>query len=508
MYLRLKRRDFLAISALGVGTSVLGNRAAAESGPVDSAAGPPITLQKPMPVHVPGTTRVHETVLRELAVAFGVTGPEALELHRNAEVSPGTLFVGLLEEAPATRDLVKTGRMNLHNVPPARDAYEIVVQDGVVYVLGNTPRGMLQGVYTLQELVRQGAVIDGGQTIRGTFQIRERYIHQRFNGWPGEAADVRYISHMGASHCLMTHDWMGNLRHMQGYVTSPLFPDAVDPATVKESRDFLRTIIGNCLDHGLECALWMTELPCQGGPWTPEEVRQRFLSRYPAEVLSDSGTYQGKVICFSRPKIQEFYRDLISRFFTEFPEIGTIFLFGLDADGEFCDPESCPRCKGMSKFDQRDRLIRFLIEEGQKVRPGLRVLTTGWGWSGNTEEFLVRQKALPSSSGLFLAAETDGWQPERQSHDLLWTARALCREQGQKFVGYDDLQWGDDTVHDVNDIQDFPLGIAAKIRRWHELEVDGIFDHWGGFNHNVSCNSIASRAFFMNPLADPETVCR
>ena len=142
------------------------------------------------------------------------------------------------------------------------------------------------------------------------------------------------------------------------------------------------------------------------------------------------------------------------------------------------------------------------------MRPGLRVLTTGWGWAGETGEFLARQRELPAASGLFLAAETDGWQAERQVHDLLLDARAICRERGQTFIGYDDFHWGDDTVHELNDIQDYPLGVGAKIRRWHDLRVDGVFDHWGGFNNDISSNSIACREFFLNPLADPENVCR
>ncbi|MFA6240821.1 MAG: hypothetical protein WC655_07835 [Candidatus Hydrogenedentales bacterium] len=509
MTLRLERREFLALSAAGAASTLLGSSTESNAQEPPSLSVPePISLHSAMPVYMPGSTRVHETALRELALAFGVPEPGQLDVHREDAAPAGTLFAGLLGESKTAQDLARLGRINLHNVPPTRDAYELVNHGGALFLLGNTPRGLLHAVYKAQELAREGTAIAGGKGIRGTFQIRERFFHHRFNGWIGEPADFRYISHLGASHCLLAHDWQGNHRHLQGYVTSPLFPDAVDAAEVAESHQGMKMMIEACLDHALEPCLWITELPCQGGPWTPEPTRQKFLSRFPEETLSDSGTYQGKVICFSHPKIQEFYRDLLARFFADFPEIGTFFLFGLDADGEFCDPESCPRCKGMSKFDQRDRLIRFLIEEGQKVRPGLRVLTTGWGWSSNTEEFLARQKALPSSSGLFLAAETDGWQAERQSHELLWKARALCREKGQTFIGYDDLHWGDDTVHDINDIQDYPLGVGAKIRRWHELEVDGVFDHWGGFNHDVSSNSIACREFFLNPLADPEAVCR
>ena len=106
------------------------------------------------------------------------------------------------------------------------------------------------------------------------------------------------------------------------------------------------------------------------------------------------------MLCFSQPRVQEFYRDLLQRFFKDFPEIETLYLFGMDSGGEGCDPGSCPRCRGMSKFEQRDRLIRFLCEEGGKSRPGLRVLTTGWHWESMPAEFLERQSKLPDASRL------------------------------------------------------------------------------------------------------------
>ena len=124
------------------------------------------------------------------------------------------------------------------------------------------------------------------------------------------------ISHTWArSHCLLTHDWQGDQRHLQAYVTSAIFPDAVDRPSVDRSRQALRRMIDACLDYGIEPSLWITELPCQGGPWVPDAMREAFLTRYPEEVLSDSGTYEGKVLCFGHPKVQAFYRDLLARFF-------------------------------------------------------------------------------------------------------------------------------------------------------------------------------------------------
>jgi len=363
---------------------------------------------------------------------------------------------------------------------------------------GTTPRGLLQAVFELQDRLKFGQPLEA----TGTFHFKQRIFHQHFDGARATRADVRYIARLGATHCLVCHDWMGERRRMQGYVTSPIFPDAVDKEVVAANHAALRRLLNDCTDYALGAMLWLTELPCQGGPWVPEPERQRFLTRYPAEVLSDSGSYEGQVLCFSHPRVQEYYRDLCRRFFTEFPEIETIFLFGLDSSGRFCGP-ACPRCRGMSLFEQRDRLIRFLIEQ-----TGRHVLTTGWEWDRESDEFLRRQAALPASSGVYLAAQKDGWQCERQNHSFLRTVRQVCRERGQMFIGYDNFHWGDDTVHNLGDVQDFPLGIGAKLRRWREVDADGVFDHWGCFNENVWSNSVACREFFLNPNADMRVVAR
>lgn len=472
-----------------------------------------------------GESRVHRTALAELALTLGcpwVPRPQdddenghdgsppqtpsgALRVVRNPGKLParGGIHLALLAESPEAQALCRAGLCNLHNLAPAADAFAGVQHAGTTYLLGNSPRGLLQAVYGYQDRLARG-----GPVRTASFQPQYRIFHQRFDGWPGSRADVRYLSRLGASHCLVSHDWHGNRRLMQGYVTSPVFPEAIPPTEVAANAAALRRLLDDCADYALDAALWLTEFPCQGGPWVPEGQRQEFLTRFPADCLSDSGTYEGRVLCFSHPQVQAFYRDLVQRFFAAFPEIGLLFLFGLDSSGEFCDPAACPRCRGLSRFDQRDRLLRFLLEEGQRVRPGLQVLTTNWGWDKDPTVFVQRQAALPAGVGVYLAAQRDGWQCERQVHDLMRDTRRVCRERGQLFIGYDNLHWGDDSVHGLGDIQDYPLGIAAKLRRWHGLGVDGVFDHWGTWPEDVSCNSLACREFFLNPMADPEPVCR
>ncbi len=467
-------------------------------------------LNRATTIYMPGQAN-HSAAVAELAVFLGAPDAASLRLVRR-DLQGSGILLALIGDSAVALQAIGQGRCRLDQAPAGLDAFEVLATGDSLLVLATTPRGLLQGVWQLRDHCRpaagDGVELPDDLHLAGTFRIPMRIFHGRFDAWPPSRDDLRYIARLGATHCLLTHDWQGDLRSLQAYVHSPIFPRALPPDAIDSNAAHLRRILADCADFGLQAALWITELPCQNGPWVPAAVREAWLSRFPADTLSDSGTYQGKVLCFGHPRVQEYYRDLLGRFFAAFPQVEMLFLFNVDSGGEFCDPASCERCRGVTKIEQRDRLVRFLVQEGQKVRPGLRVLTTGWHWERHGQDFLDRQARLPAASGLYMAAESDGWQCERQVHDMLRQARDICRRTGQLFIGYDDFHWGDDTVHNLNDLQDYPLGIAAKLRRWHELGVDGVFDHWGGWNEDVSSNSVALREFFLDAGADAVGVCR
>src|SRR5690606_33302867 len=176
------------------------------------------------------------------------------------------------------------------------DAFALKLHEGRLFLLGSTPGGVLQAVFALEETLAGGEVLAEGLHREGVFHFRQRIFHPRFTPCPRERVDVRFHARLGATHSLVAHDWQGTRRSLQGYVSSPIFPDAVNPSEVAANRAGLRRLLDDCNDHGLGAMLWLTELPCQGGPWVPEVERQKFLTRYPAEVLSDSGTYEGQVL--------------------------------------------------------------------------------------------------------------------------------------------------------------------------------------------------------------------
>ena len=82
--------------------------------------------------------------------------------------------------------------------------------------------------------------------------------------------------------------------------------------------------------------------------------------------------------------------------------------------------------------------------------------------------------------------------------------RQVTHKNNQNFIGYDIFMWGDDCQIPETELYDFPLGVAAKLRRWNAIDVDGFFDQWGTQAEYISSNVIALRYMTFHPeLIEP-----
>lgn len=429
-----------------------------------------------------------------------------------------SVYISTAAHCPNFTKMVMEADVNLHNIPIDIDAFEVFFYHKTLWVLGSNELGALNGVYELKKSLYRDKKISGSFHLKGEFMIPMRIFHPSYQNIPGCREDIRYISHIGATHALLWHDW-SDYKKFRNVAKSDMFPTAA-AIDFDERRKKIREAIDVCSEYGLKPAVWMTEIACQDGPWMKEEERQKFLTLFPREFMSDSGTYQGMVLCFGEERVRAYYRNMLENFLNDYPEISMIFVFTQDSGGEFCDPDSCERCKGMSKLEQRDRFLSFLCRVCNEINPDIRVITTTWGWeqrldggASNAEELAARQLRLPQNSGVYMPAEIDGWQSERQLHSFMMQMKNVCEKTGQILIGYDNLHLGDDSVmlhtgYSTRDIQDYPFGIGAKIKRWFMLGADGVFDHWGAYNEDVPMNSQACREFYLNPLADPKKICR
>ncbi len=439
----------------------------------------------------------------------------------NAVPARGTILLGTSADTPAIARWVEEGCLSISASGQEGDAYEIAMLDGCVVLNGANARAVLYAAFEFEDVVtRHGGVPDGFLS-RARPVLAQRLLHPRMSGgFHGyRKSDFEFVVRSGGNIAHLSHDWMRE-KTLFSFVPSIAFPNATDATVLERNRASMRRYLDWCRLYGLSGALWLCEMPCQGGPWTPEPVRKAFLERFPADCLADTGTYQGKLPCLAHPQVEQEYRRMMRQFLTDFPEISMFLIFTGDSSGELCDPLSCPRHHEVSKLTQYNRLLALMAEEGRKIRPDFQVISVGWGWKfrGSTD-FFPQQAASPAGVGLTLPADGEAWSFDRKTTDELEKARALTHGKRQTFLGYDIFFWGDDTVfREVKEnsrlsglgatkAYDFPFGIAAKLRRWQRLGVDGFFDQWGTMSEYVQCNAVALRELTFHPeLLGPDKV--
>lgn len=451
--------------------------------------------------------------LRDFLKARGVDIPMVTAAGTKELFAAGTILLGTTTDTPLLARWAKEGRLGVTASDAVGDAYEIVVLDGVVAVNGANARAVLYGVFELEDVIAENGGVPENFVSRAKPSLNHRLLHPRVQGGFQDyrQSDFEFIARCGANVAHLTHDWMRE-KTLFSYVPSTAFPNAADAKALERNRASLRKYLDWCQLYGLSGAMWLCEMPCQGGPWRPEPVRKAFLDHFPAECLSDTGTYQGKLLCLAHSKVEQEYRRMMRQFLTDFPGISMFLIFTLDSNGELCDPVTCPRHKGVSKLTQYNRLLALMAEEGRKVRPDFQVFSVAWSWKFRSDaDYLPQQAALPIGVGLTMPPDGEAWSFDRKTTDLLVKARALTREKQQTFLGYDIFLWGDDTVFGqikdsklppslgITKLYDFPLGIAAKLRRWHSLGADGFFDQWGTMAEYVQCNGVALRDLVFHP---------
>lgn len=425
----------------------------------------------------------------------------------------GTIILGTTADSPILGRWVKEGRLSIRAAESSGDAYEIALLDGCVVVNGANARAVLYGAFELEDVIAEQGGVPANLARRAAPILGQRLLHPRVRGSFGSyrQSDFAFLARCGGNVAHLMHDWMPE-KTLLSFVPSVEFPQAVEPGTLQHNRARLSQYLEWCKLYGLEGAMWFTEIPCQGGPWVREATRKAFLDHFPAECLSDTGTYQGRVLCLAHPRVEREYRRMVRQFLTDFPGISMFLVFTADSSGELCDPGTCPRHHRVSKLTQYNRLLALMTEEGRKLRPDFQVFSVGWGWKFRSEsDFFRQQTTLPAGAGLTMPPDGEAWSFDRKTTDLLVKSRGLTRQHGQSFLGYDILLWGDDTVFGeikasrlpsglgITKLYDFPLGIAAKLQRWKKLGADGFFDQWGTMAEYVQGNAVALRELLFHP---------
>lgn len=434
---------------------------------------------------------------------------DILQSFRPEASLPLQAVVGVIGEL-SVAPLLEMGLTDLHNLSCGYDAWEIQTVGKTLFIVGASPRGTMQGVFDFvlhggnPELKREGvfplkyrihALLVGGMT-SGDYsreEVRE---------------NVKFLALSGASHIAATNDWGGDMaKSFFAYVKSDIFPKACPESERVRLHQRLRDIIDAAKYYGMGILFETILMPAQGDR---TELENRFSSDVVSASRSHQSYYLDWCLCLRHPKIRAFYSDIIAKFFHDFPEIELLHYITLDAGGEFCDEETCPRCHGANKFELHDEASRFLYHEAAHARPGIQLLNSAYNYDRNDfglENLLIRQGRFEASIGLCMSATGDSATSDRQSHDYLRLARKITAEKGQLFLGRDAFFFFDDVwgFGSGESIADYPLGMARKTRRWLLLGADGYYDVRGRANLKLLyLNGPALRLANLDPLASPQ----
>ncbi|MVM28533.1 hypothetical protein GO755_00715 [Spirosoma sp. HMF4905] len=413
----------------------------------------------------------------------------------------GSMLIGTPSTLPILASWIQSGRINAITESSTVDNYEIAVVDGSVAIVGSNPRAALYATYKLEDVLHQfgGIPVNFRESAKPVLGLRMLHPRARGGFTNYKSTDFEFIARTGGNLALLQHDWMKE-KTLFSFVECPEFPNVTPASELKTNREQLRQYLDWCRQYGLGAGLWLCEVVCQGGPWVATEKRAAFLDLFPAEVLSESGSHQGKVLCMAHPKVEQAYRKMVRQLLTDFPELQLFLTFTLDSNGELCDPASCERHRGVSKLTQYNQFQRLLLDETRKLRPDFQVISVVWSWKFRKEsDFLSQQAALPPGTGLATLPDAEAWSFDRKITNALRSQAQVTHQHQQSLIGYDIFRWGDDTIFPSTELYDFPLGVAAKLRRWQALGVDGIFDQWGTQAEYVPANAIALREMFFHP---------
>ncbi|MFA6294045.1 MAG: hypothetical protein WC637_19810, partial [Victivallales bacterium] len=185
------------------------------------------------------------------------------------------------------RQLIDRGLTELHNTTPETDAFHVLCANHVLYIIGSSKRGIMQGIHQLA-LNDEFRNFDEGIEHKGSSSMPFRAFALLDDGVFKDVSDaetirscVRYLSAMGASHVAATNDFSGGPEKMlHSFVPSRIFPNSTPPEFRSRLRGILRTIIDAAGEYGLDVFFDTALLPSCN-----ISQREEFINAFSPDVV-------------------------------------------------------------------------------------------------------------------------------------------------------------------------------------------------------------------------------
>ncbi|MBX7121455.1 MAG: hypothetical protein K1X42_04935 [Opitutaceae bacterium] len=421
------------------------------------------------------------------------------------------IFLGRDANLRIVKQLGDRGELSIRNVPAEDDAFHLKRIGRDIVIAGANPRGVLYGVYALEDFIADGAESPLDIKRIPHFRKRSNTKGYYFNAYGGEFTrqDAEYLSRLGVNQ-YTSCDGSGVMSHLHELVQSDIFPFQKPP--VAEYRRKVKSIAALCKEYGIDFYLMLWE------PIVPQLGAD--IAKYPPEALGTvrrpwGGGKDGmdRTLCISSPIVQEHYRGLVKKFVHDFSDVKGFFFYNMDGATWLCTPSLCPRCAAAVKDSDHDlfnpweiqsRLVSLLAEAAHEERSEFKF--NFWGAVHFHGEDV--RKLLQYTPGY--DALSTGW--DGSDHDIMITlenrrpcAEVLMTQTAAEARGVPMyVYFAYNRLESVPQGLPFPFHVSASIKKFKEWGVENLIEVTGPTPEFNSINALTMREFQSNPDTDPE----
>lgn len=311
------------------------------------------------------------------------------------------------QNRPQTIDLLVTDDAQVLQALQTSEGYRVVVEPQRVAVLGRTPRGVMRGVYWLEDAMRlRGSpVLRQGQTDRNcrfdrritcTISISGLKYTEVSHPLPYTDGILQRISHQGFNGIWL---WVNaeEITH-----NSTVFPELNHPeAELCLAR--IRDVVERAKPLGIDVYLYYAT-------WHHHPVPASFYQKHP----DCRGVGHGGALCTSHPDVRRYYDETTRHLFRTIPGLGGLIVI-FDCEGfHYCgyNKQGCPRCRQRKSEDIAAELIGLLDGAMRAEQPGARLMAwsyrPGLDWVYRTIPQLPKEVLFLSNFSRGALIQRDG----------------------------------------------------------------------------------------------------
>lgn len=421
------------------------------------------------------------------------------------------IFLGRDSNLGAIRSLGDKGVINIRNVPTEDDGFHLKRIGQDIAIAGANPRGVLYGVYALEDFVQAGA--NGNLDIKTVPYFRKRgsgpcYTDIFFDkGLMEDFSEAKavYLSRLGINE--LTDQGIGGT--LSDFVHSDAFPFQKPPRPEFARR--VKAMSALCKKYGIDQYIFLNE------PALANIAAD--LEKYPPEALGTvkrpwGGGPDGidKTLCVSSPIVQAYFRDMMRKLVREYPDLKGVQLYNMDASAWLCTPALCDRCRAVctdsppnefTPWETQAKLVTLLAAAAHEENPGFHFRF--WGaihYHGRQFDKMIHAaQGYDSLLSSWNGSDRTVMIPDAAELDPAFIlSEEVCRQRAIPFYAACEFN----SLEVIPKSLTFPFQVADALKKYKRWGVKNIAEIYGVQPEHNSINALVTEEFEWNPDQNPE----